>query len=133
MFQDLDRRSALSPGTLGLAVVLTIGAVLTTGNGLWEWLVEGKAMPLPLLCGPAGALSAWMVVQSEREWSAKSQRRLSTVGLALMMFFAVLTVYGAFAWYRHGGDSLLPIWSAAYFILWMLGSWRRSQRASHAG
>jgi hypothetical protein len=131
MFEELDRRPALSPGTFGTAVVLTLSALFMIAHGLWQW-VGSKAAPLSLLWGASGALAAWLAVQSERDWSEASRRRLIIAAVMLMTFFGLTTVYGTYIWYRYAGDPLLPTWSAAYLILGILSLWR-SQRLSHGG
>jgi hypothetical protein len=55
MFQELGRRSAVSPSHLGLAIVMTISTVAIVGHAIWEWATAGKALPLALLWAPMRA------------------------------------------------------------------------------
>ena len=128
LFQELGRRSAVSPSHLGLAIVMTIGAVAIVGHGIWEWAMEGKALPLALLWAPVGAFGIWLTVQSELEWSDSSHRVLTRVGIVLTAFFGVLFVYGLYAWSSLGGEPLLPLFSFVYLAFGILGWWRRGRR-----
>ncbi len=125
LFEQLTHRSALSPGKAGIAVVVTVIALMLVPLDLWKWAREGGTFPLAVLYLPLGAYGMWGSVASDEKWSSPRQFRLKRVGAVLGIFFGALFVYGAYVWWWRNGDWQLPAFSLVYVLALALKPRRR--------
>lgn len=114
----------MGPAHVGLAVVITVPAVLVAVGAVWSWVTVGKAPQLDVLFLPTMALIAWRRVQEERAWPAKDGIGFAIARLAYCALLTTVLVLGVYDW-THGGRVALPGFAALYLVLELFPHWRR--------
>ncbi|MFN7982435.1 MAG: hypothetical protein U0Q11_11300 [Vicinamibacterales bacterium] len=90
--------NVMSPGHVGFAAILSVGAVGVAGAAIIKWMRFGDVPHVDALLLPMMALTSWRWVARRDEWSTTGTRALTLGRVAYVTLLAAVMAFGVYRW-----------------------------------